>query len=194
MQCVHFFPAAVGGFMATANIVGRLMSLVNNIPAVRSEPLSTQLHVVLSIYTFDAQLILNVLLLLEPLIAALLILFVGIQLRMRRFAWMVGLLQIGLWGFVLVLMFATSYAAVHAPHWTWIVDSHAQGTLRFSQALYFSYQIFLSFSFGDIVPSLALVHGHVVQIADFVTRTIQLEAVVGHVFWVGVVSGCASCL
>ncbi len=180
--------AGVGGFLANADIVGRLIVMVNNRPAVHRGPLTAQLHFAASVYRQDGHLLLDALLLLEPLIAALVILFVGVQLRRRGFAWLAGLFQIGLWGFILVLVFAAGYADVHASYGVWLVDGHPQRMLRLSQAQYFSYQMFLSFSFGDIVPSLGLVHGSVPTIAGLVAQMIQLEAVIGHIFWVGVVS------
>lgn len=177
----------LGFLLAGVNIIGIVVGNLNQLSAV-SHVAHASLVASFQFLIRDAVLLFYGILLLEPLIAALGMLYIGIQVRKRRLAWVVGSIQIASWGFVLVAMFATSYAAVHGAGHVWLVDGIPQRALTMNQAQYLSFQLFLSFSFGDVVPSLALVHNHVSSTADFLTQLMQFEAVVAHVFWAGVVS------
>ena len=151
-------------------------------------------------------------LLLAPLISTLLIVYVGplIARHARFLIWVSAFFQAGLWGLVLVLLFSVSYADIVTSHTVvvWYVDGLPQGGLSVGQAQYLSSELFLSFSFGDIVPFMATIGAHLQphihhmatgaharQVhyltnlqRGMITQIIQLEALTSHFYWVGVVS------
>ncbi len=200
----------IGGAIAKANLIQVLVNTFGNLNTLppSSHFWGHQLHVMLA----DMRILAYSTLLLAPLISTLLIVYVGtlIARHARFLIWVSAFFQAGLWGLVLVLLFSVSYADVVTSHTAvaWYVDGQPQGGLSLGQAQYLSSQLFLSFSFGDIVPVMATMGAHLqphihpmgtganARNVHYLTnlqrgtiaQIIQLEALTSHFYWVGVVS------
>lgn len=158
-----FVLLGVGAALANANLVQDLVntfSELNNLPP-DIHFWGRQIHVLLG----DIRLLVYGTLLLGPLISALLSVYVGsiIVCRHRWIIWIVAIFQVAMWALVLVGLFSVSFADIVTTHTTlrWWVDGTKQPALNFGQAQYLSSEIFLSFSFGDIVPYVATAAAYV---------------------------------
>ncbi|MBX5466921.1 MAG: hypothetical protein K6U14_05440 [Firmicutes bacterium] len=105
----------------------------------------------------------------------------------RGFATLEAVTYLAVWVLILVNLFAESFAEIPAAPGTWEVNGIALSHLSAAQSHYLAAQVFLGFSFGDIVPTTTAPPASPALTTSALARQeITLESVVAHFFWAGV--------